>query len=112
MDARQAEAKANDLVREALAPALHELASNPMLLTTMAIIHQQETRLPKERVRLYNRAVEILLWRWERERFGEADLMSYPGLASVLTTPERLRKVVEGLAYTAHRYQQAGSRWW
>jgi predicted NACHT family NTPase len=108
VDARQAEPKANDLIQAALAPGLDELSSNPMLLTTMAIIHQQETRLPKERVHLYNRAVEILLWRWERERFGEDGLMPYPGLAAVLTEASRLRKVVEGLAYTAHRYQQAG----
>ena len=108
VDAQQAEDKASALAREALGSALQELASNPMLLTTMAIIHQQETRLPRERVRLYNRAVELLLWRWERERIGEAGLLSHPDLAAVLTTSERLREVVEGLAYTAHRYQQEG----
>jgi hypothetical protein len=40
---------------------------------------------------------------------GEAGLMTHPGLAAVLTTPGRLRAVVEGLAYTAHRYPQAGA---
>ena len=34
--------------------------------------------------------------------------MAHPGLAAALSTPGRLREVVEGLAYTAHRYQSAG----
>ncbi|MEZ4558463.1 MAG: hypothetical protein R2854_18885 [Caldilineaceae bacterium] len=33
-----------------LGPALKELAANPMLLTTMAVIHQREVGLPSERV--------------------------------------------------------------
>jgi hypothetical protein len=108
VDTQQAEQKAEDLIQATSAPALRELARNPMLLTTMAIIHQQETRLPRERVRLYDRAVQLLLWRWERERVGEAGLMAHPGLADVLSAPGRLREVVEGLAYTAHGYQRAG----
>ncbi|HEX9922383.1 MAG TPA: AAA family ATPase, partial [Anaerolineae bacterium] len=36
---------------------LFELAQNPLLLTVMAIIHQQQVRLPPQRVQLYSRAV-------------------------------------------------------
>jgi predicted NACHT family NTPase len=63
VDAVQAAQKATDLADTALKPALQELAANPMLLTTMAIIHQQDTRLPEERVCLYDRAVTQLLHR-------------------------------------------------
>jgi predicted NACHT family NTPase len=49
VDAVQVEHKAADLTRAALTTDLRELASNPMLLTTMALIHQQEVGLPKER---------------------------------------------------------------
>jgi predicted NACHT family NTPase len=65
VDAVQAEHKAADLTRAALTPDLRELASNPMLLTTMALIHQQEVGLPKERVHLYSRA-------WVREFYARA----------------------------------------
>ena len=41
-----------DLTRAIQAQDLAELAENPMLLTTMAIVHQKNVGLPKERVRL------------------------------------------------------------
>ena len=46
-----AEARRDDLTQAALSDDLKELAENPMLLTTMAIIHQRDVGLPKERVR-------------------------------------------------------------
>ena len=51
------------------APLLAKLAKNPMLLTTMAIVHQERgTRLPDERVEaLPSKAVDILLRKWQEE---------------------------------------------
>ena len=40
---------------------------SPMLLTTMALIHQKETEFPGERVKLYKLAVDVLLRRWQRQ---------------------------------------------
>jgi formylglycine-generating enzyme required for sulfatase activity len=96
VDALQADHKAMDLADVALTPALRELASNPMLMTTMAIIHQQETHLPTERVRLYDKAVDLLLYRWQREKVEE------DALAQFLWDGRRLRQVIERLAFEAH----------
>lgn len=103
VDAVQARNKAMDLAQAALTPDLRELASNPMLLTTMALIHQQEVGLPKERVRLYSKAVDLLLYRWQREKVAE------DGLAAFLRHDRHLRQVIERLAYEAHLTGQ-GSR--
>ncbi|MCB0013795.1 MAG: SUMF1/EgtB/PvdO family nonheme iron enzyme, partial [Anaerolineales bacterium] len=91
-----------DAVRSA---SLQELVGNPMLLTTMAIIHQTDVGLPQERVRLYDRAVNILLVRWQKhkERHVSAEL------ATFLDRPENLRPILEQLAYEAHQRQSAGS---
>ncbi|MBX3085165.1 MAG: DUF4062 domain-containing protein, partial [Anaerolineae bacterium] len=42
------------------------LASNPMLLTQMAIVHSHEGTLPREEAVLYAKCVEMLLLRWRR----------------------------------------------
>jgi hypothetical protein len=93
----QARQKATNLAAVALQPALRELAANPMLLTTMALIHQQDTRLPDERVCLYDRAVTLLLHRWERQRVSNDMLLELLGDA------RRLRQIMERLAYEAHQ---------
>lgn len=108
VDAVQAAQRIHDLQRAVHTPTLRDLASNPMLLTTMALIHQRETRLPEERVCLYSLAVDVLLERWQRSKTGEAELLSHPTLAAVLKDRRRLRTLVEALAYTAHRSMQAG----
>ena len=58
------------LVEVATRDPLLPLARNPMLLTTMTIIHQQQTKLPEERVKLYKLAVDLLIRRWQEENAG------------------------------------------
>jgi len=58
--------RAEDLKEAALSESLLELSSNPLLLTTMAIVHQKNVGLPRERVRLYKLAVETLLRNWQK----------------------------------------------
>ena len=70
----QARNRMNDLSNAALEADIRDLSSNPMLLTTMAIIHQREVGLPRERVRLYQLAVEVLLRRWQKHKVGDAAL--------------------------------------
>ena len=93
----QTKARMDDLSRAALEADMRELSSNPMLLTTMAIIHQREVGLPRERVRLYHLAVEVLLRRWQKHKVGDA------ALAEFLKNDLKLRAVMEALAYQAHR---------
>lgn len=97
----QAEGKAAELAAAATAAALRELAANPLLLTTMALIHQREGGLPRERVRLYSQAVELLLTRWQRHKGGEISA----ALAAVLENGRKLRALMELLAFEAHQLQ-------
>ncbi|RLC78514.1 MAG: hypothetical protein DRJ03_25120 [Chloroflexi bacterium] len=97
----QAAGRAHDLAQATSRDELRDLASNPMLLTTMALIHQREVGLPRERVRLYALAVRVLLTRWQ-QRKGIA--VSEP-LAEMLTDDLKLRTILERLAYEAHRRQ-------
>jgi predicted NACHT family NTPase len=46
--------------------AIRELAGNPLLLTLMAIINRSQT-LPKERLKLYEEAAELLLHKWDAD---------------------------------------------
>ena len=47
---------------------LHRLAPNPLLLTVMALVHTSDGTLPEARALLYERAVDILLWRWDQQK--------------------------------------------
>ncbi len=109
VDALQADQKTADLTQAALASDLRELAENPMLLTTMAIIHQREIGLPRERVRLYGLAVDVLLRRWQKRKAGE-DGDASPELGALLKADLKLREIVERLAYEAHRQERSGSQ--
>jgi formylglycine-generating enzyme required for sulfatase activity len=49
-------------------PHVTDLARNPLLLTILALIHNQGTRLPDRRVDLYKLCVEALAESWNRAR--------------------------------------------
>jgi predicted NACHT family NTPase len=104
MDVMEADEKGTDLAEAALAPALRDLAQNPLLLTTMAVIHQQDKQLPEQRVCLYDRAVMLLLHRWELDR------ISNQALTALLRDESRLRRIMESLAYEAHQTRPRGQR--
>lgn len=103
IDASEAKSKADNLTQAALLNELYELATNPMILTTMAIIHQREIGLPQERVRLYSLIVDVLLHRWQKHKTGTKAMATSPALAEVLNNYLWLREVMEGLAYEAHQ---------
>jgi len=115
---RRTRADADDLVNR-LCRTLDErwsefesLAKVPLLMTLMAIVHTDEGKLPDSRVLLYDRCVELLLWRWEemkRARRGEqpAELgllrdLDQPGLDKT-----HLEKILWHIAYDAHAEQGA-----
>ncbi|MGD9849666.1 MAG: NACHT domain-containing NTPase [Nitrospirales bacterium] len=97
LDAASRKTRTQDLQANALGP-LAELSSNPMLLTTMAILHRKGAGLPKERVKLYDLAVNTMLQRWEKDRDTEE---SRP-IRSVLDHEVRLREVLEHIAHFVH----------
>jgi predicted NACHT family NTPase len=63
----QADRRIADLTAAALGDH-KELSPNPMLLTTMAVVHRDNERLPAELVELYDKAIDVLLRRWQRNK--------------------------------------------
>ena len=96
-----AEGRTTNLYQATTNPELRPLAQNPMLLTTMAIIHQRDTVLPRERVRLYAQAVEVLLHRWQDHK----GIPITEALRAVLADSRRLQGILQRLGYEAHRLQ-------
>jgi formylglycine-generating enzyme required for sulfatase activity/energy-coupling factor transporter ATP-binding protein EcfA2 len=49
-------------------PGVERLASNPLLLTILALLKRQGVDLPKSRIRLYDRYLETLIESWNKAR--------------------------------------------
>lgn len=83
-------------------PDLRPMASNPLLLTVIALVHTHRGRLPEARALLYEETVDILLWRWEQIKVS-GDL---PRLRRLLADAERtdvdLKRALWRLAFEAH----------
>jgi formylglycine-generating enzyme required for sulfatase activity len=104
VQAGEVDRKTEGLLKAVMRPALKELASNPLLLTVMAIVHTHEGELPEARALLYERAIEILLWKWDEGKgIGAPGL---PGLRQLLAGVKRaetdLKIRLSQLAYDAH----------
>ena len=70
------------------APALLEMAVNPLLLTMITTVHRYRSNLPERRVELYAEIVEVFLGKWQRAR----------GIAHDLT-PAQKQRVLEVVAF-------------
>jgi formylglycine-generating enzyme required for sulfatase activity len=87
-------------------PALAPLVESPLLLTMLALLHDND-RVPDNEVDLYERCVVLLLDRWEPVRQpGIAN--PRPGLLARLGNPpgltlSSLRNPLHALAFEAHR---------
>jgi len=77
-----AKKKAN--LKEAAQRLPQSLARNPLLLTTIANVHANDVELPNQRVKLYQRAAEILLRRWQEHKAGKISLFEEIGLTDDL----------------------------
>ncbi|NER89120.1 sister chromatid cohesion protein PDS5 [Moorena sp. SIO3A2] len=95
----QAEAeRRKDSLRKALDDndRIKLLARNPLLLTIIALIHRYQAVLPKERYKLYDKAVETLLTSWDANKELTSDKwLTYLSL-------DDLRRLMEWLAYWIH----------
>lgn len=89
---------------------LWQLASNPLLLTVMALVHTHKGRLPDARALLYEDTVDILLWRWEQIKASGDD--DAPRLRQLLLNAGRtdvdLKRVLWRLAFEVHAEGGAG----
>ena len=99
--AERAAERGQDLIRALGLSTVGEIARNPMLLTTLAIVHEQDNQLPNQRVVLYKRAIEILLTKWEGEQ-ARLETTAGKELTEFLQDNKRIMPVLQELAYTAH----------
>lgn len=80
---------------------LQQLASNPLLLTVMTLVHTSRGQLPESRALLYEETADILLWRWEMAKVGEGD--EKPALRQLLMMADRtdvdLKRLLWQLAF-------------
>jgi len=85
-------------------PRIQLLARNPLLLTIIALIHRYQAHLPKERYKLYDKAVETLLTSWDanKELTNQTEL-KYLEL-------DDLRRLMEILAYWIHTQGSSGDK--
>lgn len=95
--------RTDNLKNEAKRDSLIELSRNPMLLTTMTLIHQRDAILPDQRVKVYKLAVDILVKRWQTIK-GDGD--SSTELKEFLKQDERVIETLGIIAYHAHRSQK------
>lgn len=80
---------------------LRPLVRSPLLLTMLAILHYNTGDVPRDRAKLYEECVLLLLERWEPERqpgMPREKLIERLGLPSL----DPLRQVIHELAYQAH----------
>ena len=79
---------------------IKNLARNPLLLTIITLIHRYEAHLPKQRHKLYDRAVETLLVNWDAYKSWEGD-----GESSSLCQhlePDDWRRLMAQVAHWIH----------
>jgi HEAT repeat protein len=80
------------------------LARNPLLLTIIALIHRYQALLPKERYKLYDKAVETLLTSWDANKeLSNHAVLKYLEL-------DDLRRLMESLAYWIHTQGSTGDK--
>jgi len=93
-------------------PDLWRMASNPLLLTVMALVHAHKGQLPDARALLYEETVDILLWRWEQIKAGGQG--ESPRLRQLLLEAGRsdvdLKRTLWKLAFEAHRQTGGGKK--
>ena len=83
-------------------PRIKRLARNPLLLTIIALIHRYQAQLPRERYKLYDKAVETLLTSWDANKeLSNHETLEYLKL-------DDLRRLMERLAYWIHRQGGTG----
>jgi formylglycine-generating enzyme required for sulfatase activity/predicted MPP superfamily phosphohydrolase len=103
--ADRAIALTQSLARAVRRADLWRLVANPLLLTVAALVHtREEGTLPEARAALYEKAVDTLLWNWEKQKYR--GVSREPPLPDLLLNAKRnqsdLRTVLEHLAYEAH----------
>ena len=90
---------------------LGDLATKPVLLTLMAMQHASNGELPEDRAVLYEKAVGLLLKRWQRQRISgkrpeEDDTLDESIRNALRLGEDNLRMGLEKVALLVHEKQQ------
>jgi hypothetical protein len=108
LTAREASARAEVRLAGLLPPILESasvrrLATNPLLLTILALIHENVGRLPNRRVRLYETCAQTLIESWRQAQTGLAsELLADLGEETVI-------RILAPLAYWLHETYPGGT---
>ena len=78
---------------------VRKLATNPLLLTILALIHRNQKHLPERRVELYRMASDTLLREWR---------LAQTGLKGVEVTVAEAETLLQPLAYKMHNTVETG----
>ena len=102
---RDAEAEARGIV-EAIAtkPGVKRFASNPLLLTILALIHRNGTKLPQRRVELYDLATKTLIEDWQQGR----NIPYRAQRRQLLLMEEEVTALLAPLAFRMHEEKSSG----
>ena len=102
LNREQATGKINELKAAVQRPELGELASNPMLLSIMALVQTFRGALLNDRAMLYQACVETLLLRWQL-RLEQGEESEIPdALRSLGVNPQDVERLLWEIAWEAH----------
>jgi formylglycine-generating enzyme required for sulfatase activity len=92
------------LLQEAVSPGdgrrLNEIATNPLLLTVMAVVHTHRGELPDARASVYKECVDLLLLHWQALRTPRTAPLNLVHALGVPTAT--LERALQEAAYKAH----------
>ncbi|MBC8447640.1 MAG: SUMF1/EgtB/PvdO family nonheme iron enzyme [Chloroflexi bacterium] len=100
----RAEERVNGLLPHVLEwPSVRRLATNPLLLTILALIHENVGKLPNRRIRLYEICAQTLIESWRQAQTGlPSELLAELGEETVI-------RLMAPLAYWLHDEQPGGT---
>jgi formylglycine-generating enzyme required for sulfatase activity len=108
LSAKVAQAQAERRVAELLPcilewPSVRRLATNPLLLTILALIHENVGKLPNRRIQLYEICAQTLIESWRQAQTGmPSELLADLGEETVI-------RVMAPLAYWLHENYPGGT---
>ncbi|NEP25621.1 MAG: tetratricopeptide repeat protein [Moorea sp. SIO3I6] len=90
-------------LKEAIAASegVKRMTGNPLLLTILALIHRNGSRLPNQRVKLYELAVQTLTEDWQLSK-------KLPGVETVVLKESQVMALLAPLAYWMHEHKPSG----
>ena len=87
-------------------PKIRELAKNPLLLSTIALVHYNRIRLPERRAELYDECTAFLLGFWDYTKGLDADEKIYSEIGHF--GRDAKRELLEPIALWFHQQGQSG----